>query len=82
MTTTAKEELHRLVEALPDNALGAAEAFLAFLHDRAVTDEPRHKSSPNYTQEQNWAAGERRGLQERRQERDTIGLTPDPGDLA
>ena len=82
MSTATKEDLHHLVETLPDSALDAAEAFLAFLHARTETDQPLHQNSPNHSTEQTWAAGERRGLTVRRQQRNNPETTQDPSDTA
>jgi hypothetical protein len=66
---TTRADLHRLVDALPERALDAAEAFLTFLEERAEESQDR-ATLPDQDQRADWAAGERRGLDERQRERD------------
>ena len=82
MSTTTREELHHLIDALPERTLDAAEAFLAFLRDRAGVGRPQPELLHTPSHEPSWAAGERRGLEERRQQRDAADGDPGPGDLA
>ena len=80
MRTATKDDLHRLIETLPEAAVDAADAFLSFLHARTKTNQPLHQNSPNHSTEQNWAAGERRGLTVRRERRNNPETTQDPSD--
>lgn len=82
MSTTTREELHHLIDALPERTLDAAEAFLAFLRDRAVAVQPQSELLHGAGNEPTWAADERRGLEERRQQRDATDGAPDPDDMA
>ena len=61
-----RRALHDLVDAIPEHALSAAEAFLAFLRDR----EESGNSMGGRGRQAGWAADERRGLEKRRRERD------------
>ena len=81
MSATKREELHHLIDGLPDRTLDAAEAFLAFLRDRAVAARPQPDLLHGAAQEPTWAAEERRGLEERRQQRDASDSVPDPNDM-
>jgi hypothetical protein len=66
---TSKQDLHLLVEELPESALGAAEAFLAFLHARATPSEDPSKQVSRRADGKEWADGERRGLAARAKHR-------------
>lgn len=79
---STRHDLHHLVDELPENTLGAAEAFLAFLRDRLTQteDDPEHR--PGSLKGQGWADGERRGLEARRRERDASEQSPGSDDLA
>jgi hypothetical protein len=80
---TTRHDLHHLVDELPENTLVAAEAFLAFLRDRVAPGRPPPKRrSPGRLEGQGWAAGERRGLKQRRQAREKVAKNPDHDDLA
>ena len=61
-----KQDLHRLIDDLPDHAHGAAEAFLAYLRDRDAAG----RQSSSHVDERRWAAGKRLGLANRRRKRD------------
>jgi len=82
VSTTTREELHHLIDALPERTLDAAEAFLTFLRDRAGAGRPQPALLHTPSSEPTWAADERRGLEERRQQRDATEGEPGPGDLA
>jgi hypothetical protein len=82
VSATTREELHHLIDALPERTLDAAEAFLAFLRDRAVAARPQSELLHGTGSEPTWAADERRGLEERRQQRDATDHAPDPDDMA
>ena len=74
---TSKAELYQIIDELPEHTLEAAEAFLAYLRDRAGRPD-----APRQGGRQAWAADERRGLDERRRERDAAEQEPDGDDLA
>jgi hypothetical protein len=82
VSATTREELHHLIDALPERTLDAAEAFLAFLRDRAGAVRPQSELLHDAGSEPTWAADERRGLEERRQQRDATDNAPDPDHLA
>jgi hypothetical protein len=71
MNTTTREDIHHLIDALPEHTLDTAEAFLAFLRDRIPADPVHPEDSPSRIDKENWAAGERRGLTVRREQRGT-----------
>jgi hypothetical protein len=77
---TTKEDLHNLVNELPENAWTAAEAFLAFLRDRSTvpSQAPSRTDGPGRLIGQDWADNERRGIEQRRQDRDDIPQDPEP----
>jgi hypothetical protein len=70
-----KQDLHRLIDDLPEHAHGAAEAFLVFLRDRDAAG----RQSSSHFDEQRWAAGKRLGLANRRRKRDA-GAGPEGQD--
>jgi len=79
---TTRREVHQLVDEIPASTLAAAEAFLAYLRDRVVTDDEAESQSPGQTAGQAWAAKERRGLKQRRDDRGAAPNEPDPDDMA
>jgi hypothetical protein len=68
--------LYRLVDQLPESTYTAAEAFLAFLRERAGS-QPH---SPGYFDEQRWATTRRRGLENRRHQREVPATDPGSSD--
>ena len=78
---TTKQDLHDLIDELPENAWVAAEAFLAFLRDRNTSpaQSPSSSHAPGRLIGQGWADNQRRGLEQRRQDRDgePQGTEPD-----
>ena len=74
---TTRDDLRQLVDELPEHTLEAAEAFLAYLRDRAGNPD-----APGQGGRQTWAADERRELDARRRDRDTAMQEPDSDDLA
>ena len=79
---TSRRDVHQLVDEIPASTLAAAEAFLAFLRDRLQPDDESESRLPGQTAGQAWAANERRGLRERRDDRDAAPHEPDPDDMA
>lgn len=79
---TTRHDLYRLVDELPQHALGPAEAFLAFLRDRAAPHERQPDHSPGRLTGQGWVDAERLGIEQRRQDRDSGEKSPDSNDTA
>jgi hypothetical protein len=79
---TSKHDLHHLIDELPQSVLGAAEAFLAFLHSRSTPSEDPAEEASRRTDGKEWADSERRGLATRAQHRIDAEVGPDSDGLA
>ena len=75
-----KDELHLLVDELPDDAVPIAEAFLAFLRDRGKGPQ-RRKADDLLARArgQDWVNAERQGIARRRRAHSAPVSDPDRG---